>query len=86
MAIELFGPAIAPYAAVACIISFLMTGHRSVYPSQILSLAKSSSLSVSKGSEMRDAKSVDFRPRQKSLSGIIAKSLEKLSCRNKDGV
>jgi H+/Cl- antiporter ClcA len=69
MAIELFGPAIAPYAAVACIISFLMTGHRSVYPSQILSLAKSSSLTVSKGSEMRDAGNVLFQPGQKSISG-----------------
>jgi H+/Cl- antiporter ClcA len=86
MAIELFGPAIAPYAAVACIISFLMTGHRSVYPSQILSLAKSSSLSVPKGSEMRDARSVDFRPGSKSLSGIIVKSFEKLSGRKKDDV
>ncbi len=35
MAVELFGPKLAPYATVACIISYLMTGHRSVYPSQI---------------------------------------------------
>ena len=35
---------VAPYAAVACIVSYLMTGHRSVYPSQVLSQAKSSSL------------------------------------------
>lgn len=33
MAVELFGPKIAPYATVACVISFLMTGHRSIYPS-----------------------------------------------------
>jgi H+/Cl- antiporter ClcA len=78
MAIELFGPAIAPYAAVVCVISFLMTGHRSVYPSQVLSLAKSSSLTVATGSEMRDATSVEFRPRQKSISSGILKGLEKL--------
>jgi len=78
MAIELFGPEIAPYAAVACIISFLMTGHRSVYPSQVLSLSKSSSLKVSKGSEMRDAREVVFEPGQKSISGSIMRSLEKL--------
>jgi H+/Cl- antiporter ClcA len=78
MAIELFGPEIAPYAAVACIISFLMTGHRSVYPSQVLSLAKSSSLTVAKGSEMRDAGNVEFHPRQKSISSGIIKGLEKL--------
>jgi H+/Cl- antiporter ClcA len=78
MAIEFFGPEIGPYAAVACIISFLMTGHRSVYPSQVLSLAKSSSLSVAKGSEMRDAQDVVFSPRQNSISAGIMKGIEKL--------
>jgi hypothetical protein len=67
-AIELFGPEIGPYAAVECVISFLMTGHRSVYPSQVLSLAKSSSLTVAKGSEMRDIGAVDYRLRPKSVS------------------
>lgn len=37
MAIELFGPAIAPYATVSCVISFLITGQQSVYPSQRIS-------------------------------------------------
>lgn len=37
MAIELFGPAIAPYATVACVISFLITGQQSVYPNQRIS-------------------------------------------------
>ncbi len=40
MAIELFGPYIGPYAAVACIISFIISGPRSVYPSQVFSLKK----------------------------------------------
>lgn len=39
MAIEMFGPQIAPYAALLCLVSYLMTGHRSVYPSQILLLS-----------------------------------------------
>ncbi len=78
MAIELFGPQIAPYAAVACVISFLMTGHRSVYPSQILSLAKSSSLTVDKGSEIRDVGQVDFQPRPKSVSAILLKYLARM--------
>lgn len=54
MAIELFGPTIAPYAAVSCVISFLMTGHRSVYPSQILLIKKSPSIAVTLGKEMED--------------------------------
>ncbi len=52
MALEMFGPALGPYAAVACVISFLMTGHRSVYPSQILAAAKSPSLRVRLGEEV----------------------------------
>jgi hypothetical protein len=41
--VELFGPAIGPYAAVAAIVSFLMVGHRSVYGSQLLGMPKSAS-------------------------------------------
>jgi H+/Cl- antiporter ClcA len=41
MAIEMFGPQVASFAAVACVISYLITGHRSVYPSQVLSIRKS---------------------------------------------
>jgi H+/Cl- antiporter ClcA len=52
MAMELFGPKIASYAAVACIISFLMTGHRSVYPSQVLAVTKSPSIRADIGKEV----------------------------------
>lgn len=41
LAIELFGPVIAPFAALACIISFVMTGNKSIYPSQIFKIKKS---------------------------------------------
>ncbi|MGB2579758.1 H+/Cl- antiporter ClcA [Elusimicrobium simillimum] len=40
MAIELFGPQIAPYAAVCCVISFLMTGQRSIFIKQKVSFSK----------------------------------------------
>jgi chloride channel protein, CIC family len=78
MAIELFGPAVGPFAAVACVVSFLMTGHRSVYPSQVLSLKKSSSLSVAHGKEMRNIGEVEYKPRQKRLSEIIRRGLTKI--------
>ena len=54
MSVELFGPSMAPYATVACIISFLITGHRSVYPSQILSFKKTASLDIELGKEIED--------------------------------
>lgn len=52
LAIELFGTAVAPYAAVACVISFLMSGHQSLYSAQILQVAKSSAIDVTLGKEL----------------------------------
>lgn len=52
MAIELFGPGIASYSAIACVVSFLVTGHRSVYPSQILAFRKSKLVDVKIGDDM----------------------------------
>lgn len=52
MAIELFGSLLASYAAAACVTSFLITGHRSVYPSQIIGVAKSESIQVDLESEI----------------------------------
>ncbi len=56
MAIELFGPQIAPYAAMVCVISFLVTGYRSVYPSQILAFKKSKLIDVELGKEIEKVK------------------------------
>jgi hypothetical protein len=77
MSVEMFGPAIAPYAAVAGIISFLMTGHRSVYPSQVLAVVKSTSLQAEVGQEM-DMIEATFNPRKKSITGIIARFAQKI--------
>lgn len=69
MAVEFFGPQIAPYAAVACVISFLMTGHRSVYPSQVFAISKSPSLSIVLGEEEEDI-DTQLNLRKKSFVGI----------------
>lgn len=52
MALEMFGPNLAPYAAIAIVISFLMTGHRSVYPSQVLAIRKSAYVNVELGKKL----------------------------------
>ena len=71
MSVELFGPQIAPYAALACVISFLMTGYRSVYPSQVLAVKKSAYIRVALGKEMEEI-AATMRPRHKALSrGIL---------------
>lgn len=52
MAVELFGIEIAHYAAISAVISFLITGHRSVFPSQILAMKKSEILDVNTGKDI----------------------------------
>ncbi len=61
MALELFGPSLGPYAAVACVVAFLMTGHRSVYPSQVLAVSKSTSIDVEVGKEIENVET-DYDP------------------------
>jgi H+/Cl- antiporter ClcA len=54
MAMELFGIEVAHYAAISVVISFLMTGHRSVFPSQILAMKKSDMLDIKHGETIAD--------------------------------
>jgi H+/Cl- antiporter ClcA len=48
MAMELFGAQLAPLGALSAIIAFVISGHRSVYPSQVLARPKSRILLVEK--------------------------------------
>ena len=54
MAVELFGIDIAHYAALSAVISFLISGHRSIFPSQILAMKKSAMLNVKMGKEVEN--------------------------------
>jgi H+/Cl- antiporter ClcA len=82
LAMELFGQEIAPYAAVACVISFLMTGHRSVFPTQIMGLKKSSSVHVDLGHEVETVETY-YEHREKSLIGICMRLFEKMKNRKR---
>ncbi|MGN0903553.1 MAG: chloride channel protein [Alphaproteobacteria bacterium] len=42
LAMEMFGSSIAPYAGGVCVICYMLSGHRSLYPTQILVQPKSS--------------------------------------------
>jgi H+/Cl- antiporter ClcA len=77
LAVELFGANIAPYAAVSCVISFLITGHRSVYPSQVLAFKKSASVEVELGKEVVGVKT-KFKRREKSLIGLVMTIIDKI--------
>ena len=74
MAIELFGAEIAPYAAVTCVISFLLSGRQSVYSSQRISLDKKREKAIAK---------VDYSNPQKAKraarKGMLLKTLKQMS-------
>ncbi|MBT1070327.1 chloride channel protein [Pelotalea chapellei] len=70
MAMEMFGSAIGPHAAVACMTSFLIVGYHSVYPSQLLGIQKSASLSAPEGSELGVTRA-KVTPREKSLLALL---------------
>jgi H+/Cl- antiporter ClcA len=80
MAIELFGPGIGPYAAISAIVAFTMSGHRSVYPSQVLGVPKTRSLSVRQGAGLGDAPIIDAR-----LARVRWRALQRLLRRLRGG-
>jgi H+/Cl- antiporter ClcA len=76
MAVELFGIEIAHYAALSAIISFLISGHRSVFPSQILAMKKSELLTVKIGNEIEHTK-VNLRDEEAIKIIKLRKKFEK---------
>lgn len=84
MAIELFGPQIASYAALACAVSFIMVGHRSVYPSQVLVVQKSPSLDVPTGKPVEDIETVKIAPRPKTLLNTVLSFFARVTTRRED--
>lgn len=78
MAIELFGPLLASYAAVACVTSFLITGHRSVYPSQIIGVAKSESIQVDLEAEIGQIVQIRRIERPKKLLFFLSSLYHRL--------
>ncbi len=68
LAIELFGAGIAPYAALANAISYVITGHKSLYATQIISMIKSPSVEIETGIEVKKAvPKVNIKSKDNSL-------------------
>ena len=81
MAVELFGLEIAHYAALSAVISFLLTGHKSVFNSQKLGMKKSGALSVDMGDDI-DSTHVHLEDKEankiKNIQDRIRKKAENL--------
>jgi H+/Cl- antiporter ClcA len=58
IAMELFGAKVGIYASIACAISYLLIGHSSIYPTQILLASKSPSVICDTNCEVKNINSV----------------------------
>lgn len=58
IAMELFGAKVGIYASIACAISYLLIGHSSIYPTQILSAPKSPSVVCDTNCEVQNIQSL----------------------------
>ena len=56
IAMELFGDKVGIYAAIAIGISYIIVGHESIYPTQVIVYSKTPSLSIDKNIEVNDIK------------------------------
>jgi H+/Cl- antiporter ClcA len=76
MSVELFGPQIAPYATIACVISFLISGNTSVYSSQEISMNKSPDIKVEleREIEIYDSR---VRPFFQAIRAFVIKTFKK---------
>jgi len=92
MAMELFGMDIAHYAAISIVISFLIVGHRSVFPSQKISMSKSDMLELELGEDIehstvtlseKNAKQFRDIQRQMRLRRLKQKNREKIKSKNR---
>jgi H+/Cl- antiporter ClcA len=65
LSVELFGSEIASYATIACVLSFLITGYRSVFPSQVLAFSKSPVIQIKMGQEVDQTEThMDYKTRK----------------------
>ena len=82
MAIELFGSGIGADAALTCMVSFLIVGYRSIYPSQLLGIQKSDSLVVATGMAIGEMDRATVSHREKSLVGFIIRVFDRYLNKN----
>lgn len=82
MAVELFGIEVAQYAAISCVISYLITGHRSVFPSQILAMKKSNALNVKIGEDIEHTVVEYDSKRQKRIYRLVREKMRRRRRKN----
>jgi len=86
ISMELFGLEVAHYAAISIVISFLITGHRSVFSSQILAMKKSDLLRIDMGEDIAQTRVNMGHSQLDKINSIKNKIRKKRIKRNKTKV
>ena len=86
ISMELFGLEVAHYAAISIVISFLITGHRSVFSSQILAMKKSDLLRIDMGEDIAQTRVNMGHSQLDKINSIKNKIRRKRIKRNKTKV
>lgn len=74
IAMELFGVEVGSYASIPCVIGYLMVGHRSVYPSQILIVNKTPSMDLETNCEIGEMQEPKVTNNHKLLEKFYSKN------------
>lgn len=74
---ELFGSEVGMYAAVVCVVGYLIVGHKSIYPTQILIKSKTPSLFTDTNCKVYDVENEDTEIKNPFLKGKWRHNKEK---------
>ncbi|MCY6484925.1 chloride channel protein [Clostridium aestuarii] len=76
IATELFGAQVGTYAAIVTVISYLIVGHRSIYPTQVISTVKSPSIDLATDCEINKIRKIKFNAKYKPMKKFINNHLK----------
>jgi H+/Cl- antiporter ClcA len=71
IAMELFGNQVGIYAAIAIGVSYIIVGHTSIYPTQIIIYSKTPSLSIDTNIEVKDVKEEKMSQKKHIVKGFF---------------
>lgn len=88
MGMEIFGPTVGSYASIVCVISYLIVGHKSVYPTQVLFTTKSPSFDMKTNCELDKIHKFKVRNRNETFKKFLnqKKNNDKKEENNKENI
>lgn len=77
MSMELFGAEVGTYSSIVCVISYLIVGHKSIYPTQVLKKSKTPSICMKEDCEVGTGGRFKINKSRKNILGKVIET-EKL--------